>query len=315
MTIVLARMPLAPHLQKRLSDRYEIQTHGLRQPIAEIPAELRDRIDVVFTAGNIVHGAADMDVTPNLRLIACFGSGFEGVDVAAARARGIAVTNCTNTNHECVADMAWALLLAAGRHVVPADIFTRAGKWAVGEPGYPRMFKTVHGSKLGILGLGAIGTAVARRAQGFNMEIAWCGRNPQPTVPWRHVRDVEELAAWSDYLVVSLRAGEDNRHIVNERVMRALGPEGTLVNVARGSVVDEAAMARGLKEGWLGAAALDVYEDEPRIHPGLLAQPNAVLSPHMGGWTWYSFEKQLDLVMENIAAIRAGRPPLTPVPG
>jgi lactate dehydrogenase-like 2-hydroxyacid dehydrogenase len=313
MSLVLQRMPLNPPLLKRLTDRFAVHTFGLRQPTAELAPDLRQQVDVVFTAGNCAQTGADMDLLPNLKLIACMGSGYEAIDVAAARERGIAVSNCLNTNHECVADVAWGLILAVGRHMVPSDAFVRAGKWTAGEPGYPRLLKTVHGSRLGIIGLGAIGREVALRAAGFRMDVAWTGRAPKADAPWRFVPGVEELASWADFLVVSLRASDETRHIVNERVMRALGPEGVLINISRGSTVDEDALARGLAEGWLGGAGLDVYENEPRIHPGLLDQPKAVLLPHIGGWTWHSFEKQVDLVGDNIAAVRAGRPPVTPV--
>lgn len=313
MSLVLQRMPLNPQLHKRLADRFAFHTFGLRQPTAEIPAEVRPQIDVVFTAGNVPQTGADMDLLPNLKLIACMGSGYEAIDVAAAKARDIAVSNCINTNHECVADIAWALMLSVGRHVVASDAFLRAGKWTAGEPGYPRLLKTVHGSRLGIVGLGAIGREVALRAAGFRMDVAWTGRAPKADAPWRFVKDLEELATWADFLVVSLRASEETRHIINERIMRAIGPEGVLINISRGSTVDEDALARGLAEGWIGGAGLDVYEHEPRIHPGLINQPNAVLLPHIGGWTWLSFERQVDLVGDNIAAVRAGRPPVSPV--
>jgi lactate dehydrogenase-like 2-hydroxyacid dehydrogenase len=312
MSLVLSRMPLPDYLTERLQARVEAYLHPSK-PLADAPAEVLARADVLFTPGNMPAVAADFALMPNLRLVACYGSGHERIDVLAARARGVAVTNSPSVNHDCVADLTWALLLASARQIVNADAYARSGRWAQRAPGGPKLRPTVHGGRLGILGLGAIGRAVAERAAGFRMEVAYCGRRAKPDAPWRFVSDVADLAAWSDHLVVALRASEDTRHIVDEPVLRALGAKGTLINISRGIAVDEAALVRGLQEGWVGGAALDVFEREPEIPAELRALPHLVLTPHIGGLTNYSFEKQLDIVLDNIEAVRAGRPPLTPV--
>lgn len=276
----------------------------------EIVHEPDDRVQVLLTSGVQGATAADMQAMPALSLIICVGSGFEGVDLAAAKARGIRVANGGAANAECVADMAFGLLLATGRRIGEGDRYIRAGQW--GRAPRPGIVPAVHGARLGILGLGAIGAAVARRGEGFGMHIAYCNRS-RCDVPFEFVATPLALAERSDFLVLALRAGPENRHLVNESVLRALGPQGALVNVSRGSVIDEDALVRALNEGWIRGAGLDVYGSEPDIRPDLIAAPNTVLSPHLGGFTTWSLEQAVVLAAKNITAHLAGQPLLTPV--
>lgn len=247
---------------------------------------------------------------PALEVIVVFGVGYDGVDVAAARERGIAVTHTPDVLTDDVADFAMALLLGIARGTGPADRFVRQGRWADGPIAWTRK---VSGARLGIIGLGRIGQAIARRAEGFGMHIAYCGRNRQP-VDYRFYPDAQSLAAAVDFLVVAVGGGAQTFHLVDAQVLQALGPEGYLINVGRGSVVDEAALFQALATRKLAGAALDVFEDEPRPHPGLLGLDNVLLTPHMASATWATRQAMADLTLANLAAHFAGRPLPTPIP-
>ncbi|MGV6477422.1 2-hydroxyacid dehydrogenase [Azotobacter vinelandii] len=252
-----------------------------------------------------------LDRLPALEIIVVFGVGYDGVDVRAAEARGIPVTHTPDVLTDDVADFAMTLLLGIARRVAVADRFVREGAWAGGPFPFTRK---VSGARLGIVGLGRIGSAIARRATAFDMSIAYCGRRPRP-VDYRYFASVHELAAQVDFLVVSANGGADTRHLIDASVLDALGPEGILVNVGRGSVVDEAALAGALAERRLLGAALDVFEDEPRVHPRLLELDNVLLTPHMASATWATRRAMADLLMANLRAHFAGQPLPSPVPG
>jgi lactate dehydrogenase-like 2-hydroxyacid dehydrogenase len=300
MVRVLMRFDLPLHLRARLAAVHDLVT------------EPDSGVETILTVGTVGADAALMDRMPKLSLIACLGSGYENVDLAAARARGIKLVNGQGSNTECVADMAWGLLLATVRRIVDGDVYLRAGAWKAKPQARPAMVPSVNGARLGILGLGDIGMAIAARGAGFRMKTAYCNRRPRD-VPYEYVASPEALADWADFLIVALRAGPDNVHIVNERVLRALGPTGVVINIARGSAVDESALIRGLNEGWLGGAGLDVFETEPHARADLIAAPRTVLTPHLGGATKRAYEDAVDLVLQNIAAHVAGRPLLTPI--
>lgn len=269
--------------------------------------------EVRAIASSAWHGAdaALMDALPELELIANFGVGYDRVDVAAARARGVAVTNTPHVLDACVADTALALILSVLRGICTADRFVRAGRWAQGA--FP-LATSLHGKVCGIVGLGAIGRAIATRAQAFGMQIAYCGRHQQEGVAHPYFASAEALAAASDVLVVAVPGGPDTRCLIGPEVLRALGPAGVLVNIARGSVVDEPALVRALQAGELGGAGLDVFESEPHVPEALLAMDNVVLTPHLASGTRETREAMGQLVLDNLRAHFAGRPLLTPVP-
>ena len=247
-----------------------------------------------------------IDALPGLGIIAAFGAGVDKIDVAHAKARGVVVTNAPDPTVGCVADMAMALMLAVSRGIVRGDGFVRAGRWPGGQfPLLPRL----HGRRLGILGLGRIGRAIARRAAGFDMAIAYHNRRRVEDVSYTFMNDVRELAAWCDILVVACPGGAATRHMVDAEVLRALGPAGIVVNIARGSIIDEAALIAALAAGGIAGAGLDVFEAEPEVPEGLFGLSNVVLMPHRGGGTIETWEETADVVIRAIRAFLAGGTP------
>ena len=251
-----------------------------------------------------------IEALPNLKIIANFGVGYDSVDVAAAKERGIVITNTPDVLTDDVADMAIALLLASTRRVVEGDRYVREGKWLEAALPLGRSL----GSKLcGILGLGRIGLAIAQRLQAFNAHVVYSGPREKPDVPYRFYPSLVEMARDCDFLILSCPGGAATRRLVNAEVLRALGPKGTLVNVARGSVVDEEALVAALQAGELGHASLDVFEDEPRVPEALFAMDNVVVQPHQASATIETRAAMARLVLENLQAFFAGRRLLTPV--
>jgi glyoxylate reductase len=271
-------------------------------------------IRALVTIGTLKTHVELMDRLPRLGLICCFGSGYEGVDIAAARQRGIMVTHSPAVNAGAVAEFALALLLASTRHILSGDKFVRDGAWKQQIPVRMRLARGLEGRKIGIYGYGAIGAKIAERAASFGTEIAYHGRSERADIPYPYHPSLLSLAEWADVLMVAVRAAEGNRHAVDAQVMRALGPEGILINIARGSVVDEAALVALLQSGELGSAGLDVFEHEPRVPAALLALPQVVLSPHLGGATFGAFEAMQDLVVANLRAYFESGTVLTPIP-
>lgn len=266
----------------------------------------------VLTNGSTGLDAAEMAALPRLEIVCAQGAGFEKVDVAAARARGIAVTHGPGTNDASVSDHAMALLLGIARGLVETDAGVRRGEWMASRRPRP----TVSGRKLGILGLGTIGEQIARRgAGGFDMTVAYHNRRPRDGAPYLYLPSPTALAGWSDFLVVATPGGAATQHLVDAAVLDALGPEGFLVNIARGSVVDTAALIRALEAGRIGGAALDVVEGEPQVPQGLVGLANVLLTPHIAGRSPEAIKATVDLVIANLAAHFAGRAVLTPVPG
>ncbi len=273
------------------------------------PAEA-PKIRALVTAGNMETDAAMMDLFPNLDLICCLGSGYERLDIQAAMARGIMVTHCPEVNAGAVADHALALLLAVNRKIISADKFVREGEWHRGR--MPPV-RGLEGRRAGIYGFGAIGEKIAARCAAFDMQIAYYSRSAKP-VPYDFHGSLQSLAGWADILMVAVRADAGNRHSVDKEIMQALGPEGILVNISRGSVVDETALIALLQSRQLGAAGLDVFEHEPSVPDALKALGQVVMTPHVGGGTLQAIEAMQDLIVANIAAFFAGHPVLTPVP-
>ena len=232
-----------------------------------------------------------------------FGVGLDRLPLDAARAAGLPVGYTPDVLNDCVADLAMGLLIDGARRIAAADRFVRRGDWLQGR--FPLATK-VSGKRLGIVGLGRIGQAVARRAAGFDMDIAYHNRRPVDGVAWRHEPALLALAEWADFLVLTVAASADTRHLINADVLAALGPKGLLVNVARGSVVDEAGLIACLQNGSLGGAALDVFEDEPHVPEALLALDQVVLTPHMASGTHETRQAMADLTLANLRAGLAG---------
>jgi lactate dehydrogenase-like 2-hydroxyacid dehydrogenase len=252
-----------------------------------------------------------VEAMPNLRLIACLASGYEGIDVAHARGRGIEVTHSASVNHEDVADHAVALFLAAARRVTAGERWVREGRW--GKEPLPAV-RSVKSLKVGVLGLGVIGRSVAGRVEAFGPEIAWWGRRAQPDARYPRAESLLALAEWADVLMVTARADASNVGLVGAEVLEALGPQGLVVNVARGSIVDEDALIAALRDGRLGGAALDVFQTEPTPPERWAGLDNVVLTPHSAGHTQAAGAEMVGLLVEKLRRFFAGEPLATPVP-
>jgi lactate dehydrogenase-like 2-hydroxyacid dehydrogenase len=274
--------------------------------------EASEDITAVVVAGEDAQDTATLDQLPNLRHVACFTSGYDGLDLAWCRARGLIVTHAPAVNHEEVADHALGLILAARRRIVDGDRMVRAGQWVIEQR---LITPAMRGCRVGIVGLGAIGEALALRVEAMGCVVEWWGPRDKPGAAWPRAGSLVELAVGSDILVVACRADETNRGLVSAEVIEALGPSGLLVNVARGSLVDEDALIAALKAGRLGGAALDVFKTEPTPADRWAGVPNVVLTPHTAGATMAAVQGMLALLMRNLQAVAAGEAPITPVPG
>jgi lactate dehydrogenase-like 2-hydroxyacid dehydrogenase len=273
-------------------------------------AEHGPRIRFIATKGEIGASATLMAALPKLGIVACYGVGVDAIDLDHARARGIRVTNTPDVLTEDVADMAWALLLATARRIPAGEAWLRDGSWA--KKGPAPLTTRVWGKRLGIVGLGKVGRAVARRAEGFRMQIAYSGRTPKPDVAYAYHATPASLAAAVDMLVVCAAGGAGTRGLVDRAAIEALRPGAILVNVTRGTVVDELALIAALKAGRI-AAGLDVFEGEPAIDPVFATLPNVVLSPHNASGTVETRRAIGALMRENLEAQLDGRPLPTPV--
>ncbi len=274
-------------------------------------AEHAPHLRAIATNGERGASAELIASLPALEIIACYGVGVDAIDFPAARARGIAVTNTPGVLTDDVADLALALMLATARQMPQAERHIRDGRWPSGP--YP-LAARMSGKRLGIVGLGRIGQAIARRAEAFGMEVAYYSRAAKPDFAHRHYATIPELASGSDFLVAALAGGPDTLGLIGADAFAALGPEGVFVNVARGSVVDEAALLDALEQGRIRGAGIDVMLNEPDIDPRFLKLDNVVLQPHQGSATTETRAAMGDLVVANLAAHFEGNPLLTPVP-
>jgi lactate dehydrogenase-like 2-hydroxyacid dehydrogenase len=274
------------------------------------PTEAAHDIRALVVAGEFPLDKALIETLPNLSLIACFTSGYDRIDVAWCRARGLPVTHAPGVNHEDVADHALGLILAARRQIAAGDRALRAGDWTVDSK---MITPSLNGQRVGVVGMGHIGEAVARRAEALRMAVKWWGPRDKPAA-WPRAASLVELARDSDILVVACKADDSNIGLISREVIEALGPAGLLVNVARGQLVDEAALIAALRDGRLGQAALDVFEVEPTDVALWADVPNTVLTPHTAGATTEAVQGMLRLLMENLAAAFTGGPLKTPVP-
>jgi lactate dehydrogenase-like 2-hydroxyacid dehydrogenase len=248
---------------------------------------------------------------PNLEIIASFGVGYDHIDAVAAAKRGIIVTNTPDVLNEEVADTALGLLLCTVRELPQAERHVRAGKWL--ERGYPLSTATLRNRTVGIVGMGRIGQAIARRLEAFGVPVVYHTRRPRPELAYRHYLNLIDMARAVDTLMVIVPGGASTQNMINAEVLDALGPDGILINMARGSVVDEPALIKALKEKRIMAAGLDVFVKEPEVPKELIAMDHVVLFPHLGSASAHTREKMDQLVVDNILAWAAGKPPLTPV--
>ena len=303
MTIeILQTGKLLASCEKSLAERYTVhKLHEQADPASWLAANSA-RIRAI--AGGAVD-AALMDALPNLEIIANFGVGYDNIDTKAARTRNIRVTNTPDVLNDAVADLAIGLMLALGRRIVLADKFVRDGKWPGTNFG---LSSELTGKTVGILGLGRIGKEIANRAQALKMRVVYFGRHRQPTVPHIYYDNLEDMARDCDWMIVVAPGGKSTEGIVSRQVLEALGPAGRLVNVARGTLVDETAMLDLLRSGGLGGAALDVFLDEPNVPEGLFALDNVVLNPHHASATPETRDAMGALLVQNLDAHFAGDP-------
>jgi lactate dehydrogenase-like 2-hydroxyacid dehydrogenase len=276
-------------------------------------SEIAPRVRAIATPG----GWAPVDAKlmarlPRLEIVATFGVGYDHVDAAWAGAHGIVVTNTPDVLTEEVADTALGLILCTVREFPQAERYLRAGKWR--EKPYPLSKATLRNRTVGIVGLGRIGKAIARRLDAMKVPVIYHGRSEQPGVPYRYYPKLIDLARDADVLVVMTPGGAQTRNLINAEVLEALGPNGILINMSRGSVVDEAALIKALKEGKILSAGLDVFANEPEVPQELIEMEHVVLFPHLGSASVYTRQLMDQLVIDNLKAWAQGRPPLTPVP-
>jgi len=307
---VLVMAPMYEPKLRELEATYRCHRWWESDDPAALAASLAGRCEIATTNGGRGMSADEMKLLPRLKLVACFGVGVDAIDVAYARSHGIAVTNTPDVLTEDVADMALALLLAAVRRIPQGDRFVREGRWLQG--GMP-VTRSMQRRRVGIVGLGRIGSAIARRCLAFNCEIGYAGPRQKPGVAFPYFSEVTALAHWADVLVAACPGGAATYRVVSRDALRALGPEGVFVNISRGSVVDQAAMIELLSSGELGAAGLDVFDNEPQVPAELIALDNVVLHPHQGSATHPTRTAMGQLVLDNVAAYLARRPLVTPV--
>ncbi|CAM4124524.1 NAD(P)-dependent oxidoreductase [Roseateles saccharophilus] len=309
MLTLLLLVPIAAEHKALLLERFRvIEATDAAARAAAIAAHAAE-VDLVLTNGSTGFRADEIAACTGLKLLAAQGAGYENLDLAAARAQGVATCNGAGTNDDCVADHALALLLSSLRALPQQGAALRAGIWRDDLPLYPNC----RGRRLGVLGFGTIGRKIARRATAFGMLIGYHNRHPREDADGAYFDSAAGLAAWADDLVVATPGGAATRHIVDAEVLAALGPGGHVVNIARGSCVDTAALAAALAAGLIAGAALDVYESEPRPPQELLGLGNVILTPHIAGWSPQSVRATVENFIANVEALQRGEALPTPI--
>jgi lactate dehydrogenase-like 2-hydroxyacid dehydrogenase len=304
--LVYSRFPKT--LLARIGERFELVDAAGQPPGEVFGAEQLAGIRALITAGGTPLGATAMDSLPNLGVIVCYGTGYDGVDLAAAAKRGIAIGHSRAANAAAVADLAVTLMLAVTRRLLPADDYVRSGNWAAAKPSpLMRPQPGNPGRRVGIYGMGEIGRKIASRLAAFETEIGYFSRSKHD-VPYRYLPSLEALAEWCSVLMIAVRAGADTNRVVDAAILRKLGGEGYVVNISRGSVIDQQALVAALADGTIAGAGLDVFEKEPHAADALTALQNVVLTSHIGGHTVDSHVAMQNCVIANLDAYFAGRP-------
>lgn len=292
---------------------YGLIRSGPQDPLASVTASARQHIRVLLTNGSI-GGTTDLiHALPNLGLICCLGSGYEKIDIGVARERGIQVTHSLGANASSVADMAVTLLLASVRQLRALHAFVAEGQWQ-GYAGRPAAVRGMTGLKVGIVGLGDIGLRIARRIEAFETEVAYHNRRPRSDVSYRYEPTLLGLATWADALFIAARADATNRKMIDAAVLAALGSEGHIVNISRGSIMDEPALIAALQTGGIAGAGLDVFAEEPHVPEALRTLPNVVLSPHRAPGTVEAVVAMHRMVRANLDAFFRGGSVINPIP-
>ena len=308
---ILLVCQMNPHVMESLERDYSVHHYWQSDDQSGFLAQVGPGVRGIATSGHHGASAAMMEACPKLEIISSYGVGYDAVDVPQAQAREVIVTNTPDVLNDDVSNLAIALLLDVTRRVSGGDRYVREGRWL--KEGDMPLARAIHGRTLGILGLGRIGKLIAQKAEVFGCEVAYHGRQQQDDQPYRYFASLVELAEASDFLVVICPGGAATEKLVDRAVLDALGPDGILINVARGSVVDEPALVAALEEGRLGGAGLDVFVAEPKVPEALLAMEQVVLQPHRGSATVETRHAMGQLMLDNLKAHFAGRPVLTPV--
>ncbi|MBR1190061.1 2-hydroxyacid dehydrogenase [Bradyrhizobium sp. AUGA SZCCT0160] len=304
--LVYSRFPKA--LLVRIGERYELLDAAGKPPNETFSAEQLSNIRAMITAGGTPLSANTMDQMPKLAAIVCYGTGYDGVDLAAVAKRNIVLGHSPGANAASVADIAVTLMLAATRRLLAADDYVRSGSWVGAKPSpMMRPQAGMPGRKIGVYGMGEIGRKIAARVAAFETEVGYFSRS-QHDVPYQYFPTLEALAEWCSVLMIAVRAGSDTHHVVDANILNKLGKDGYVVNIARGSVIDQQALVAALTDQSIAGAGLDVYAREPHAPDALTALPNVVLSPHIGGHTLESHVAMQDCVMANLEAYFAGKP-------
>jgi hydroxypyruvate reductase len=303
--LVYSRFPKA--LMVRIGERYELLDAAGKPPNEMFSAEQLSDIRAMITAGGTPLRADILDLMPKLEAIVCYGTGYDGVDLAALAKRKIVLGHSPGANAASVADIAVTLMLAATRRLLVADDYVRSGSWAGAKPSpMMRPQAGMLGRKIGVYGMGEIGRKIAARVAGFETEVGYFSRS-QHDVPYQYFPTLDALAEWCSVLMIAVRAGSDTHHAVDANILKKLGKDGYVVNIARGSVIDQQALVAALTDQTIAGAGLDVYAKEPHAPDALTALPNVVLAPHIGGHTLESHVAMQDCVMANLEAYFAGK--------
>lgn len=310
---LLVHGPRKPIVDNGFSDQFVLHHFETTGDLERLTPEVAARIRGLAVTYNTVRGdAKTLARFPKLEIVSSFGVGYDHVDAAYARDHNIMVTNTPDVLTEEVADIAMGLLIATLREFVKADKYLRSGLWQTQQ--YPLSAGSLRDRKVGMVGMGRIGQAIARRLEASRVPVVYHTRNPVPGLSYQHYRDLMEMAEAVDTLVVIVPGGAGTAKMINAEVMKTLGPRGVIINVARGTVVDEQALIQALKSGTILAAGLDVFEREPHVPEELKAMQNVVLLPHIGSASVVTRNAMDQLVVDNLKAWFAGKPPLTPVP-
>lgn len=307
----LLPFPVLPEFEERITRDFKvIQLWKESDPDAAIRAH-QDDITVLVTSAMTSTPGTLIDKLPNLQAICSNGVGYDSIDVKHAQQKGIQVSNTPDVLNDCVADLTWGLILATARSMGRAERYARANLWGSGSPLPPAT--KVTGKRLGIVGLGRVGQAIAERSAGFRMEVRYHNRRPRPDAAWAYESSLIDLARWADFLVIATVGGQSTRKLIDQAVLEALGPKGILINIARGSVVDEEALVNTLLNGQLGAAGLDVFENEPNIPDQLKNLENVVIVPHIASATIETRQAMASLVLDNVDAFARTGKVITPI--
>ena len=309
--IILQLVPLARTQKSDFPDGYRVISLWEEDSLDAVIQAHGNDIVILTTSAVTPTPAALIDRLPNLRAICSNGVGYDSLPVAHAQSKGIQVSNTPDVLNDCVADLAWALILATSRRLGQAERFVRDNSWA--ERKRVPLGNRVAGKALGIVGLGRIGMEIAQRATGFRMPIRYHNRNPRSDVQWQYEPSLEALAKWADILVIATVGGPSTSKLIDAPIIDALGPDGILINISRGSVIDEAALVQALQDQRLGGAGLDVFENEPHVPDALKQMDNVVVLPHIASATDETRRAMADLVMQNVVSFVNTGKLLTPI--